>query len=189
MTKIYNILFAALLLTTVFWAFQSSPATAQAELPASVTLLDGSQYDTSKLKGKTVLFVNVASRCGFTNQYDGMQQLYDDFKDKGLVVIGVPCNQFGNQEPGTADQIQEFCKKNYGVSFPILDKQDVNGKNRSLIYQYLVNSEVGGGKDIRWNFEKFLVNGKGEVIKRYGSMTKPNSRKVREAVQQSLSEY
>jgi glutathione peroxidase len=151
------------------------------------TLLDGRPYAADQLEDKVVLFVNVASKCGFTPQYTGLQKLYEEKKDAGLVIVGVPCNQFGWQEPGSAETIQKFCEFNYGVTFPILEKQNVNGAARSQLYQYLVSSKVGGGARIKWNFEKFLVNRSGEVVQRYGSRTVPEDEGLRSAIGQALS--
>ena len=113
------------------------------------------------------------SRCGYTSQYTGLQALYERYKDQGLVVVGVPCNQFMGQEPGTAKEIASFCKMRYGVTFPLLEKQNVNGNKRSALYQSLVNSDVGGGAKVGWNFEKFLVDRTGTVVARFNSGTKP----------------
>lgn len=132
--------------------------------------LDGSPLPASTFAGKVVLFVNVASQCGYTPQYDGLQAIWTSYKHKGLVVVGVPCNQFGAQEPGSPEQIQNFCKLNYGVDFPLLQKQDVNGPNRSALYREL----VGTGPDIKWNFEKFLVARDGSV-RRFPSSAAPSS--------------
>ena len=160
----------------------------QAGVPNAMNLtgIDGTTVNASDFEGKAVLFVNVASRCGYTSQYDGLQALYLEYKDKGLEIVGVPCNQFGKQEPGSAEEIQTFCRINYGVTFPLLEKQDVNGKGRSELYQSLVSSDIGGGKDIRWNFEKFLVNKDGEVVERFGSGTKPNSTDLKKAIDAAL---
>jgi glutathione peroxidase-family protein len=152
-----------------------------------LTLLDGRPFASEQLKDKVVLFVNVASKCGFTPQYDGLQKLYDEKKDDGLVIVGVPCNQFGWQEPGSSEAIAEFCKINYGVTFPILEKQDVNGGERSALYRYLVNSTIGGGARVKWNFEKFLVSRKGQVLSRYGSRTTPEDKGLQAAIAEALS--
>ena len=157
----------------------------QAGVPNDVTLtaIDGTTIESSQFENKVVLFVNVASKCGYTQQYAGLQALYEEYKDKGLEIVGVPCNQFGKQEPGTSEEIQTFCKKNYGVSFPLLEKQDVNGRNRSQLYQSLIASEVGGNRDVRWNFEKFLVGKDGTVIARFGSRTTPDSAELKKAIE------
>ena len=144
--------------------------------------IDGTSFDAETLQGKVVLFVNVASKCGFTSQYEGLQKLHDTYAASGLVVVGVPCNQFGGQEPGKPEEIVTFCKKNYGVTFPLLEKQDVNGGNRSELYGAL----VGNGKNIRWNFEKILVGRDGSVTERYGSSTGPLSDDLVKAIKGQL---
>lgn len=135
----------------------------------------GKDYPLSQFKGKYVLVVNVASKCGFTPQYEGLEQVYEKFKDKGLVVLGFPCNQFGAQEPGTNDEIQNFCKMNYGVTFPVLDKVDVNGANTAPVYKFLKSEKKGflGTEGIKWNFTKFLVSPDGEVVDRFSPQTLP----------------
>jgi glutathione peroxidase len=156
--------------------------------PSAMALksLDGSPMSSETLEGKTVLFVNVASRCGYTSQYEGLQALYEEKKKEGLVIVGVPCNQFGSQEPGSAKEIATFCERNYGVTFPILEKQDVNGSGRSALYDYLVDSKVGGGSDVGWNFEKFLVNKTGDVVGRFPSGVTPGSSKLAAAISDAL---
>lgn len=142
----------------------------------SATDLHGNTFDFTNLKGKVVLIVNTASQCGFTPQYAGLQKLYDTYKDKGLVVIGFPCNQFGGQEPDGEAKIEEFCQLNYGVSFPMMAKVEVNGKDTHPVFKFLKNSPKGGGllgDGIKWNFTKFLVDSNGEVFDRYSPTTKP----------------
>jgi glutathione peroxidase-family protein len=136
-----------------------------------LTRLQGGAFDTAELQGKAVLFVNVASKCGLTPQYALLQSLFDSRAERGLVVVGVPCNQFGEQEPGTADEIAEFCSLNYGVSFPLLAKQDVNGADRSPLFTWL----IGDGKDIVWNFAKFLVDRDGNVVGRFTPDISPDA--------------
>lgn len=148
--------------------------------------LDGTPLPASMLRGKAVLFVNVASRCGFTPQYEGLQALWKQRRDEGLVIVGVPCNQFGSQEPGSSEEIAQFCKMNYGVDFPLLQKQEVNGPGRSALYQWLVGSDAGGGKDIGWNFEKFVVDRDGKVVARFGSRTRPDSPELAKAIDKAL---
>ena len=131
--------------------------------------------DLSEYKGKLVLIVNVASKCGFTPQYDGLEKIYEKYKDKGFVILGFPCNQFGAQEPGTDEEIQSFCKLNHGVTFPIFSKIDVNGANEDKLYTWLKKSAPGilGTEKIKWNFTKFLVGRDGKVIDRFAPQTKP----------------
>jgi glutathione peroxidase len=133
-------------------------------------------YDLSQHKGYVVLVVNVASKCGFTPQYKGLEELYQNFKNKGLVILGFPCNQFGAQEPASDSEIQQFCSMIYQVTFPILSKVDVNGSSASPIYQFLKEKAPGllGTEMIKWNFTKFLVGKNGEVLKRYAPNTEPS---------------
>jgi glutathione peroxidase len=140
----------------------------------SATTLEGVEQDLSAYAGKVALVVNTASGCGFTPQLEGLEQLYREYGEQGLVVLGFPCNQFGGQEPGDAEQIGQFCQRNYGVSFPMFDKVEVNGDGAHPVWKWL-RSEKGGllGSAIKWNFTKFLVGRDGQVIKRYGSTTKP----------------
>ncbi|MEC7985921.1 MAG: glutathione peroxidase [Myxococcota bacterium] len=167
----------------------ASPGVSQPVLPSRLSLksLDGSPLDSKTLEGKTVLYVNVASRCGYTSQYEQLQKVHDRYKGKGFSVVGVPCNQFGGQEPGSPQEIATFCKKNYGVDFPLLEKQDVKGSNQSGLYASLVNSSIGKQQDVRWNFEKFLVDAKGNVVKRFSSGTSPDSNQVTEAIEAALA--
>jgi glutathione peroxidase len=138
------------------------------------TRLDGTVEDLSAYDGKVVLVVNTASQCGFTPQLEGLEKLDEQYADQGLVVLGVPCNQFGGQEPGDSEQIGAFCQKNYGVTFPMFEKIEVNGDDAHPLYQWL-REEKGGvlGSKIKWNFTKFLINKDGEVVDRFGPTTKP----------------
>ena len=133
------------------------------------------EHSMSIYKGKVLLIVNVASECGFTPQYEGLQKLYETYKDQGFEILAFPCNQFGGQEPGSAQQIQNFCKTNFGVTFPLFAKIDVNGEDAHPLYVYLKKKAPGllGTKSIKWNFTKFLIDREGNVIKRFGSSTKP----------------
>ncbi|MBD3792186.1 MAG: glutathione peroxidase [Campylobacterales bacterium] len=137
--------------------------------------IDGKETTLAPYKGKVMLIVNVASKCGYTSQYDGLQALYEKYKDKGLVVLGFPCNQFANQEPGSEEEIQNFCRVNFGVTFPMFSKIDVNGDNTHPLYQYLKSQQPGilGTEAIKWNFTKFLVDKEGKVLNRFSSSTKP----------------
>lgn len=136
--------------------------------------IKGEVISMDSFKGKSLLIVNTASKCGFTPQYDGLEKLYRENKDKGLVILGFPCDQFGHQEPGNEDEIQSFCKLNYGVTFPLFKKIEVNGKNTSDLYSYLKKSLPGfPGKDIKWNFTKFLISPEGKPLKRFAPTVKP----------------
>jgi len=127
------------------------------------------------LRGKVVLIVNVASKCGYTPQYKGVQSLYEKYKGQGLEILGFPCNQFGRQEPGADSEIASFCELNYGVTFPLMKKSDVNGEHANAVFKHLLGTEAGGRglRPIKWNFEKFLVNRAGDVVRHYTSATKP----------------
>jgi glutathione peroxidase len=144
-----------------------------ADIP--VTLADGSQADLAAHKGKVLLVVNVASKCGFTPQYEGLEELQRNYAERGFTVLGFPCNQFGAQEPGNAEEIANFCSLTYDVSFPLLGKIDVNGPKAAPIYQRLKKDAPGvlGSEAIKWNFTKFLVDRSGKVVKRYAPQTKP----------------
>ncbi len=137
----------------------------------------GKEKDLSDYKGKVLLVVNTASKCGFTPQFGGLEDLYEKYKDEGLEILGFPCNQFGHQDPGSNDEIQEFCQLNYGVSFPMFGKIEVNGSGADPLFKHLKKEAPGalGSERIKWNFTKFLVNREGEVVKRYAPTTKPQA--------------
>jgi glutathione peroxidase len=151
--------------------------------------LSGDAATLGDFAGSTILVVNVASQCGLTPQYAGLQRLYERFADRGLVVAGFPCNQFGEQEPGTSEEISEFCSVNYGVSFPMFAKIDVNGPDRHPLYAELTDVADAEGKagDIQWNFEKFLLGPDGKVLARFRPMTEPEAPEVVSAIEASLT--
>ncbi|MCT4580436.1 MAG: glutathione peroxidase [Flavobacteriales bacterium] len=138
--------------------------------------LNGGVISMDEYKGKTIVVVNTASKCGLTPQYEGLEKLYQTYKDQGLVILGFPCNQFGNQEAGNSDEIEEFCQINYGVSFPMFEKIEVNGENTHPIFKYL-KSKLGGllGSKIKWNFTKFVIDKNGKPVKRFAPITKPDA--------------
>lgn len=144
-----------------------------------INSLQGKAIDLSAYKNKFLLFVNVASKCGFTPQYKDLEELHKTYKDN-LVVIGVPCNQFGSQEPGDANEIEEFCEVNYGVSFLITEKVDVKGESQHPLFSWLTNKDYNGTKNssVKWNFQKYLVDKDGKLIDYYFSLTKPLSSKI-----------
>jgi len=144
-----------------------------------INSLQGKPINLKDFEGKHILFVNVASKCGFTPQYKGLEELHQNYKDK-LVVIGIPCNQFGSQEPGSSEEIQEFCEVNYGVSFLITEKIDVKGQNQHPLYSWLTNKDFNSKKSssVKWNFQKYLVDNNGKLIDYYFSITKPTSSKI-----------
>ena len=142
-----------------------------------VTTLGGEERDLGEYRGKVMLVVNTASKCGFTPQYDGLEALWKKHQDEGLVVLGFPCNQFGHQEPGSAEDIEQFCRLNHGVTFPLHDKVDVNGKDTHPLFEQLKAGAPGilGSKGIKWNFTKFLVGRDGTILKRYAPKDTPES--------------
>ena len=139
------------------------------------TGINGMEHALAEYKGKVLLIVNTASKCGFTPQFKGLEKLYEQYKDDGLVILGFPCNQFANQDPADNEQISEFCEMNYGVSFPMFGKIDVNGDNAHPLFEHLKSEAPGlaGSKKVKWNFTKFLVNRDGNVIKRFAPATTP----------------
>ena len=151
-------------------------------IPSNLTTLDGEALSPEALADKVVLFVNVASRCGLTPQYKGLVALEKEYGDRGFKVVGVPCNQFGGQEPGSPEEIKNFTQSKYDVAFTLLEKQDVNGANRSPLYQFL----VGDGSDIDWNFGKFLVGRDGESVERFGPRTAPDDSSLKTAIEKAL---
>ncbi len=150
--------------------------------------IDGKEYDLSKLKGKVVLFVNVASRCGYTPQYEGLQELFVKYEKDGLVVIGVPANEFGKQEPGTDDEIKKFCSTKYNVTFPILSKVVVKGEGQTPLYKFLTSKDTNPNfaGDIGWNFEKFLIGRDGKVVGRFKSGVSPDAAEFVKAIKTEL---
>jgi glutathione peroxidase len=160
-----------------FWVIEESRMSVY---QFSAPLLDGQALSLDSFEGQVLLIVNTASKCGFTPQYAGLEELYRDFKDRGFTVLGFPSNQFGAQEPGTEAEIGAFCERNYGVTFPVFSKIDVNGPHAHPLYGFLKRSKPGifgflGEGTIRWNFTKFLIDRKGAVIRRYAPSTKPAS--------------
>lgn len=141
----------------------------------SANKLNGKKAELSEYKGKTIIVVNTASKCGLAPQYEGLENLYKKYQNQGLVILGFPCNQFGQQEKGNSDDIQEFCQANYGVSFPMFEKIEVNGENAHPIYKYLKSELSGGlfGSKIKWNFTKFVIDKNGKPVKRFAPTTPP----------------
>jgi glutathione peroxidase len=154
-----------------------------------VKAIDGQALDPSVVEGKTVLVVNVASRCGLTPQYEGLERLQRRFADKRFTVLGAPCNQFAGQEPGTAEEIQQFCSATYGTTFPLLEKLDVNGRRAHPLYQELTRASDGDGEagEVEWNFEKFLVSPDGEVLARFRPPIDPEDEQVVAAIEAALA--
>ncbi|MCT9625686.1 glutathione peroxidase [Pseudarthrobacter equi] len=155
--------------------------------PIHLTLNDGTSTEFARFKGNVVLVVNVASNCGFTPQYAGLEALYGKFRDRGFEILGVPCNQFAGQEPGSDSEIAEFCERNFGVSFPLTTKADVRGKNQHPLYAELTKFKTGILPGlVKWNFEKFLVNRDGDVVARFAPTVEPDSAEVIDAIEKAL---
>ncbi len=153
----------------------------------SAQSLQGNAIPLSDYTGQVLLVVNVASECSFTPQYQGLQALYTDYGERGFTVLGFPCDQFGHQEPGNAEQIASFCTSRYSISFPLFEKIEVNGPTAHPLYEWLKSQKAGvlGSRAIKWNFTKFLVDGNGQVLRRYGPMTKPNA--LRRDIERALA--
>ena len=148
----------------------------------SIKNIDNKIIDLSKYKGKTVLLVNVASNCGFTKQYSGLQELYEKYKEKNFIVLGVPSNQFGGQEPGSNSEIKNFCETNFNITFPITDKIDVKGNNAHIIYKWAKENQ-GNSTVPKWNFHKILINKEGKIHDTFGSFTEPLSNKIKKQIE------
>src|SRR3954469_13772618 len=149
--------------------------------------IDGKDTSLAAYKGKVLLVVNVASKCGYTPQYKGLEALYEKYQSKGFAVLGFPCNQFGAQEPGTNEEIKQFCSSKYNVTFPMFDKIDVNGPNRHPLYATLAGKESPYPGDIKWNFSKFLISSDGKIIKRFDSKVAPDSPELTQAIEAALA--
>jgi glutathione peroxidase len=155
----------------------------------NLNALDGAPLDQGELQGRTVLVVNVASRCGLTPQYTGLERLQERYGERGFTVLGVPCNQFGEQEPGSAEEIQTFCSTTYSVSFPMTEKLDVNGSERHPLYSTLTATADGAGEagDVQWNFEKFLISVDGRPVARFRPTVEPESDELTDAIESQLA--
>jgi len=150
--------------------------------------MEGKDVLLSKYKGKVLMIVNVASKCGYTSQYEGLQKLYEKYNSKGLEILGFPCNDFGQQEPGTNEEIKDFCSMNFGVTFKLFDKIKVLGNDKSSLYKKLTDNQVTGTADIMWNFEKFIIDRDGDIIARFPSKVKPMSDEMIKVVERVLAE-
>jgi glutathione peroxidase len=167
------------ILTLILLTMNSISAQTSSIYDIQINSLMGEKMDLKEFKGKYMLFVNVASKCGFTPQYKELQELHKKYKDK-LVIIGVPCNQFGSQEPGTSSEIQSFCQKNYGVEFLITEKVEVKGDNQHQLYKWLTSKNLNevNSSSVKWNFQKYLIDPSGKYIDVFYSITKPTSSKI-----------
>ena len=177
----------SLMIVTVL-LMQALAASAGSVHQTSVKNIDGKAVKLDSYRGKVLLIVNVASRCGFTPQYKQLESVYEKYTDQGLVVLGFPCNQFGAQEPGSNEEIKQFCSSKYNVTFPLFDKIDVNGPNRHPLYTSLAGSDSPFPGDIKWNFSKFLISRDGKIIKRFESKVVPDSPEVTQAIEAALAE-
>lgn len=148
--------------------------------------MNNNEVNLSDYKGKVLLIVNVASKCGYTKQYKGLQEIYDRYNEQGFEILAFPCNQFGGQEPGTNAEIEDFCSVNYGVSFKLFDKIDVNGSDRSPLYERLTTNTVTDAGDVKWNFEKFLIDKNGNIVKRFLTKVESTSKDVISAIESEL---
>ena len=165
----------------------TSVETAEAIYDIPLRNIDGQPTSLEAYRGKVLLIVNVASKCGFTPQYAGLEALYQKYKNQGFTVLGFPCNQFGRQEPGTNEEIKQFCSTTYQVSFPIFDKIEVNGKNRHALYEALAGKNSRFSGRIWWNFTKFLIGRDGKILGRFGTRVKPDATKLVQAVESALA--
>jgi glutathione peroxidase len=180
----------ALLLVAAGPVQGQAPDKANSVLDFKVKDIDGKMVDLSHYKGDVLLIVNTASKCGYTPQYEGLETIYEKYKDRGFKVLAFPANEFGKQEPGTDPEIKDFCKKNYGVTFPVFSKIVVKGESIHPLYQFLTSKQTDPkfAGDIPWNFTKFLVNRKGEVVARFEPKDEPESPKVTKAIETALGE-
>jgi glutathione peroxidase len=153
-----------------------------------INTLEGKETTLAEHKGKVILIVNVASKCGFTKQYKGLEEIYQKYKDQGLVILGFPCNQFGGQEPGSAENIRQFCSTKYNVTFPMYTKIEVNGNDRHPIFEELIGKGSPVAGNIKWNFTKILVGKDGKPIERFGSFASPTSKKVITEIEEALKQ-
>lgn len=179
------IVFYSAVLMNPFVAHAAPQSVTGSAYDYSFETLDGEPLPLSAFKGKVLLVVNTASKCGFTPQYEGLQKLYDRYKDRGLVIIGVPSNDFGEQEPGTAQEIKAFCQLNYGVAFPMTSKQAVTGEEAHPFYRW-ISQQLGFGSAPKWNFHKYLIDTQGKPVDFFLSTTAPDSEKLRDAIETLL---
>ncbi|MGI8542620.1 MAG: glutathione peroxidase [Aridibacter sp.] len=199
MQKILSFFVVAIIATVILSVYginmlSSSASNMKTEVTAKsiyefkVTDIDGKEIKLKKYKNKVVMFVNTASKCGYTPQYEGLQKIYDKYKDQGFVILGFPANNFGGQEPGSNEEIKEFCTLKYKVSFPMFAKISVKGDDQHPLYQYLTSEKTDPkfAGEITWNFNKFLVNEKGEIIARFSSKETPESKEVTNAIENAL---
>lgn len=177
----------AILLLSALLFLQMTSAQAGSIYDIKLKDIDGKDTTLAAYKGKVLLIVNVASKCGYTKQYTGLEALYQKYKDRGVVVLGFPCNQFGGQEPGSNEEIKQFCSSKYSITFPLFDKLEVNGDNRHPLYDFLAGEKSPFPGDIKWNFGKFVIGKDGKVAKRFGSSTAPESDELTKGIESALA--
>lgn len=186
--KLFALIAAGVIALTASATHAADSKQPSGALDFEVSTIEGETVDLEKYKGKVVLIVNVASKCGLTPQYEGLQAMYEKYQDKGFVVLGFPCNQFKGQEPGSDAEIKQFCTTKYDVSFPLFSKLEVNGEDAAPLYKYLTaqNTEPVGSGEISWNFEKFLIGRDGKVAARFSPRTKPEAPELVKAIESEL---
>jgi glutathione peroxidase len=175
------------LLLSLFLVLLALPLQAQTIYDIKLKDIDGRETSLAAYKGKVLLIVNVASKCGFTRQYTGLEALHQQYRDRGLVVLGFPCNQFGGQEPGTNDEIKQFCSSQFNVTFPLFDKIEVNGDKRHPLYAQLAGPTSPYPGNIKWNFTKFLISRDGTILNRFDSKVAPESEELKRAIESALA--
>lgn len=180
-----NILMIALTTASLFSSSSSNDSANISEF--AVKDINLQEVKLSDYNGKVLLIVNVASKCGFTSQYEGLQKIYEMYKDQGFEVLGFPCNDFGGQEPGTNEEIKNFCSLNYEVTFPMFDKVHVKGDEKAPLFELLTNNSVTGKSSIKWNFEKFIIDKEGNIVDRFRSTTKPAGKEITSLIEKELS--
>jgi glutathione peroxidase len=185
----YILLLAAILFLTTSEAIQNPKGIKMNKNISKISVkdIDGKTVNLADYKGKVLLIVNVASYCGYTKQYAGLEEIYKIYRSKGFEILAFPCNQFGEQEPGSNEEIKNFCSSKFDVTFKLFDKIDVNGKNKSPLYSILTDNEVTGQSDIKWNFEKFLIDKNGNIVERYPSGVEPKSKELISAIEKELA--
>ena len=185
--RIFRSMKTILLLATIMTLQNFSALAADSIYKIPLKDIDGKSTTLAPYKGKVLLIVNVASKCGFTPQYAALESTYEKYKDKGLVIAGFPCNQFGSQEPGTDEEIKQFCTSKYNVTFPMFDKLNVNGTDRHALYVMLAGKDSPVPGDIKWNFNKFLVGRDGKILQRFDSKVKPDAPELTSAIEAALA--
>ncbi len=180
MKKLLTLLFLVMATFSLFSFLTPKGKPTSSVYSFKVTTIDGKEFDFASLKGKKILIVNTASKCGFTPQFEQLEALYEKYKDKNFAIVGFPCNQFGNQDPGSSTDIKSFCTRNYGVTFPMMEKVDVKGEHAAAIYQWLTSKEKNGveGSSVKWNFQKYMIDENGFLVGHVASFKSPDCKKI-----------